>query len=168
MDSALSLKASPRICPQSPSLWACLAGMAMANRELNTAEIAYAAIGEVSVEKEGRRSVTWLFSLYVSSPIHFSVTQGAKHQIHKGAAVQGVALSSPAAVQWTDSGGRGCSPSGWTHLSGHTSQHWPLQLGQVQITCGDTCCNQRKHSLNPLVPLLATNNNTPQKKNPRP
>uniref|UniRef100_H2T232 Intraflagellar transport 80 homolog (Chlamydomonas) n=1 Tax=Takifugu rubripes TaxID=31033 RepID=H2T232_TAKRU len=31
----------------SPSLWACLAGMAMANRELNTAEIAYAAIGEL-------------------------------------------------------------------------------------------------------------------------
>ncbi|KAM6961470.1 intraflagellar transport protein 80 homolog [Aplochiton taeniatus] len=28
-------------------LWACLAGMAMANRELTTAEVAYAAIGEV-------------------------------------------------------------------------------------------------------------------------
>ncbi|XP_058274268.1 intraflagellar transport protein 80 homolog [Hemibagrus wyckioides] len=28
------------------ALWACLAGMAMANRELNTAETAYAAIGE--------------------------------------------------------------------------------------------------------------------------
>uniref|UniRef100_A0A6Q2XZP2 Uncharacterized protein n=1 Tax=Esox lucius TaxID=8010 RepID=A0A6Q2XZP2_ESOLU len=29
------------------SLWACLAGMAMSNRELTTAEVAYAAIGEV-------------------------------------------------------------------------------------------------------------------------
>lgn len=46
---ALWLKSSPHIRPQSQSLWACLAGMAMANRELNTAEIAYAAIGEVSV-----------------------------------------------------------------------------------------------------------------------
>lgn len=46
---ALCLKTSPHIRPQSQSLWACLAGMAMANRELNTAEIAYAAIGEVSL-----------------------------------------------------------------------------------------------------------------------
>uniref|UniRef100_A0A674ND32 Intraflagellar transport 80 homolog (Chlamydomonas) n=1 Tax=Takifugu rubripes TaxID=31033 RepID=A0A674ND32_TAKRU len=36
-----------QLCRFSPSLWACLAGMAMANRELNTAEIAYAAIGEL-------------------------------------------------------------------------------------------------------------------------
>lgn len=32
---------------QDQLLWACLAGMAMANRELTTAEMAYAAIGEV-------------------------------------------------------------------------------------------------------------------------
>ncbi|KAG7264613.1 hypothetical protein CRUP_025075, partial [Coryphaenoides rupestris] len=30
------------------SLWACLAGMAMANRELATAEVAYTALGEVA------------------------------------------------------------------------------------------------------------------------
>ncbi|XP_068173450.1 intraflagellar transport protein 80 homolog [Antennarius striatus] len=38
-----------RLCgfAKDPCLWACLAGMAMANRELTTAEMAYAAIGEV-------------------------------------------------------------------------------------------------------------------------
>ncbi|KAM7413006.1 hypothetical protein PAMA_020407 [Pampus argenteus] len=38
-----------RLCrfAKDQSLWACLAGMAMANRELNTAEMAYAAIGEL-------------------------------------------------------------------------------------------------------------------------
>ncbi|XP_067102166.1 intraflagellar transport protein 80 homolog [Osmerus mordax] len=38
-----------RLCrfAKDQSLWACLAGMAMANRELSTAEVAYAAIGEV-------------------------------------------------------------------------------------------------------------------------
>nr|XP_029529971.1 intraflagellar transport protein 80 homolog [Oncorhynchus nerka] len=38
-----------RLCrfAKDQSLWACLAGMAMANRELTTAEVAYAAIGEV-------------------------------------------------------------------------------------------------------------------------
>lgn len=34
--------------PQDQALWACLAGMAIASRELSTAEVAYAAIGEVS------------------------------------------------------------------------------------------------------------------------
>ena len=34
---------------QDDSLWACLAGMAAAHKELSTAEIAYAAIDEVSV-----------------------------------------------------------------------------------------------------------------------
>lgn len=34
---------------QDQALWACLAGMAMANRELNTAETAYASIREVSI-----------------------------------------------------------------------------------------------------------------------
>lgn len=29
-------------------MWACLAAMAVANRDMTTAEIAYAAIGEVS------------------------------------------------------------------------------------------------------------------------
>lgn len=29
-------------------MWACLAAMAVANRDMNTAEIAYAAIGEVN------------------------------------------------------------------------------------------------------------------------
>lgn len=29
-------------------MWACLAAMAVANREMTTAEIAYAAIGEVN------------------------------------------------------------------------------------------------------------------------
>lgn len=156
---AFWLKASPHIRPQSRSLWACLAGMAMANRELNTAEIAYAAIGEVSVGGEKREKVVFniIVLLFVSSPIHFSVSQGAKHQIHKGAAIQGVALSSPAAVQWPDSGGRGCSPSGWPHLSGHTSQHRSLQLGQVHNTDREhnRSCNRRKRSLNPLVRLLA-------------
>lgn len=37
---------------QDQSLWACLAGMAMANRELTTAEMAYAAIGEVRAESK--------------------------------------------------------------------------------------------------------------------
>lgn len=123
--------------------------MAMANRELNTAEIAYAAIGEVSSgvkKKEEKVDFNIIVLLFVSSPIHFSVTQGAKHQIHKGAAIQGIALSSPAAVQWPDSGGRGRSPSGWTHLSGHTSQHRSLQLGQVQNT-------DRKHMLQPKKTL---------------
>ena len=32
---------------QDPALWACLAGMATSARDLNTAEIAYAAIDEV-------------------------------------------------------------------------------------------------------------------------
>ncbi|XP_028275364.1 intraflagellar transport protein 80 homolog [Parambassis ranga] len=38
-----------RLCrfAKDQSLWACLAGMAMANGELNTAEMAYAAIGEL-------------------------------------------------------------------------------------------------------------------------
>uniref|UniRef100_A0A8C9ZRD1 Intraflagellar transport 80 homolog (Chlamydomonas) n=1 Tax=Sander lucioperca TaxID=283035 RepID=A0A8C9ZRD1_SANLU len=38
-----------RLCrfAKDQSLWACLAGMAMANRELTTAEMAYAAIGEL-------------------------------------------------------------------------------------------------------------------------
>uniref|UniRef100_A0A672GGX2 Uncharacterized protein n=1 Tax=Salarias fasciatus TaxID=181472 RepID=A0A672GGX2_SALFA len=38
-----------RLCrfAKDQSLWACLAGMAMASRELNTAEMAYAAIGEL-------------------------------------------------------------------------------------------------------------------------
>lgn len=39
-----------RLCriAKDQSLWACLAGMAMANRELTTAEMAYAAIGELA------------------------------------------------------------------------------------------------------------------------
>uniref|UniRef100_A0AAQ5Y8Z3 Intraflagellar transport 80 homolog (Chlamydomonas) n=1 Tax=Amphiprion ocellaris TaxID=80972 RepID=A0AAQ5Y8Z3_AMPOC len=39
-----------RLCrfAKDQSLWACLAGMAMANRELTTAEMAYAAIGETN------------------------------------------------------------------------------------------------------------------------
>ncbi|CAL8375185.1 unnamed protein product [Gadus morhua 'NCC'] len=39
-----------RLCrfAKDPALWACLAGMAMANRELATAEAAYTAIGEVA------------------------------------------------------------------------------------------------------------------------
>lgn len=38
-----------RLCrfAKDQSLWACLAGMAMASRELNTAEVAYTAIGDV-------------------------------------------------------------------------------------------------------------------------
>ncbi|XP_053728928.1 intraflagellar transport protein 80 homolog [Synchiropus splendidus] len=38
-----------RLCrfAKDQTLWACLAGMAMASRELNTAEMAYAAIGEL-------------------------------------------------------------------------------------------------------------------------
>ncbi|PWA20251.1 hypothetical protein CCH79_00003920 [Gambusia affinis] len=38
-----------RLCrfAKDQSLWACLAGMAMANRDLSTAEMAYAAIGEL-------------------------------------------------------------------------------------------------------------------------
>lgn len=80
--------------------------MAMANRELNTAEIAYAAIGEVNVKKKKEKMVIYgFFPLYISSAIHLLATQGAKHQIHKGAAIQGVAFSSPAVVQWSDSGG---------------------------------------------------------------
>ncbi|KAK1790557.1 hypothetical protein P4O66_014018 [Electrophorus voltai] len=38
---------TPTCLGQDQSLWACLAGMAVANRELSTAEAAYAAIGEV-------------------------------------------------------------------------------------------------------------------------
>lgn len=39
-----------RLCrfAKDQSLWTCLAGMAMAHRELNTAEMAYAAIGELA------------------------------------------------------------------------------------------------------------------------
>ena len=37
------------ILPQSPELWACLAGMSAASRELSTATIAYASINEVRV-----------------------------------------------------------------------------------------------------------------------
>lgn len=33
--------------PQDPSMWACLAAMAMAAKELSTAEVAFAAIDEV-------------------------------------------------------------------------------------------------------------------------
>ena len=32
---------------QDPALWACLAGMATDARDLNTAEVAYAAVNEV-------------------------------------------------------------------------------------------------------------------------
>lgn len=32
---------------QDQTLWACLAAMAVANKDMTTAEIAYAAIGEV-------------------------------------------------------------------------------------------------------------------------
>lgn len=35
------------VCAQDPSVWACLASMAMASKELNTAEVAFAAIDEV-------------------------------------------------------------------------------------------------------------------------
>ena len=35
---------------QDDSLWACLAGMAAAHKELSTAEIAYAAIDEVNID----------------------------------------------------------------------------------------------------------------------
>lgn len=45
------------------------------------------------------------FSPHIYSAIHLVATQGAKHQIHKGAAIQGVAFSSPAVVQRSDSGG---------------------------------------------------------------
>lgn len=78
--------------------------MAMANRELNTAEIAYAAIGEVGKKERGSFAV-FFSPFYISSAIHLLATQGAKHQIHKGAAIQGVAFSSPAVVQRSDSGG---------------------------------------------------------------
>lgn len=36
---------------QDQTLWSCLAGLAMANRELSTAEVAYAAIGEVNLPR---------------------------------------------------------------------------------------------------------------------
>ena len=36
------------MCPQNETLWACLAAMAAYGKELSTAEIAYAAIDEVS------------------------------------------------------------------------------------------------------------------------
>lgn len=35
-------------CTQEQTTWACLAAMAIANKDMSTAEIAYAAIGEVS------------------------------------------------------------------------------------------------------------------------
>lgn len=54
--------------------------------------------------KEGHLLVFFL-PFYISSAIHLLATQGAKHQIHKGAAIQGVAFSSPAVVQRSDSGG---------------------------------------------------------------
>ena len=34
---------------QDPALWACLAGMAATAQDLNTVEVAYAAINEVSM-----------------------------------------------------------------------------------------------------------------------
>ena len=36
-------------CFQDPALWACLAGMAATAQDLNTVEVAYAAINEVCV-----------------------------------------------------------------------------------------------------------------------
>ena len=38
-----------KLVSQDEALWACLAGMACASRDLATAEIAYAAINEVCV-----------------------------------------------------------------------------------------------------------------------
>lgn len=131
--------------------------MAMANRELNTAEIAYAAIGEVSVGggKEKKWFLTLLFCcLY---PLKF-ISQLAKVQNIKFIKEQ---------------------PSKESHLA-----HLLLFSGQIQeaeavllqagliyqaiqvnidlfnwdryiIPTGNTCCNQRKRSLNPLVRLLA-------------
>ena len=37
----------PHLCEQDPTIWAALAAMAMANKELSTAEVAFAAIDEV-------------------------------------------------------------------------------------------------------------------------
>lgn len=37
---------------QDQTLWSCLAGLAMAHRELSTAEVAYAAIGEVNLRED--------------------------------------------------------------------------------------------------------------------
>lgn len=52
-----------------------------------------------------------------------SVTKGAVHQDHKGAAVQGIILGPHAVVQWSGPGGRGHPATGWSHLQGHSGQH---------------------------------------------
>lgn len=58
--------------------------------------------------------------------------QGALHPLHKGAAVQRVVSGSHAAVQRAGPGGRGHSAASRSRLPGHTSQHRPVQLGEVQ------------------------------------
>lgn len=45
---------------QDQSLWACLAAMSMTHRELTTAEMAYAAIGEVRALSTGSISENML------------------------------------------------------------------------------------------------------------
>lgn len=55
---------------QDQALWACLAGMAMANRELNTAETAYAAIREVSVMYNVMLRKVSVYNVMLSSHLH--------------------------------------------------------------------------------------------------
>lgn len=52
---------------QDDPLWACLAGMAAAHKELSTAEIAYAAIDEVSIHGTLRCNIVMRQYCYICS-----------------------------------------------------------------------------------------------------
>lgn len=100
--------------------------MAMANRELNTAEMAYAAIGEVCFRVGAKTLHSFrrrVASLTVRSVPRPPAGQGAVHPLHQGAAVSGVVPGSRAAVQRSGPRGRGHAAAGGSRLPGRASQH---------------------------------------------
>lgn len=80
-------------------------------------------------------------------PVSYAASEGAVHQLHQGAAVQGVVSGPHAAVQWSGPRGWGHSAASRSHLPGHTSQHQPVQLGEVQYyVCVSVRQETRAHS----------------------
>lgn len=80
-------------------------------------------------------------------PVSYAASEGAVHQLHQGAAVEGVVPGPHAALQWSGPRGWGHSAASRTHLPGHTSQHRPVQLGEVQHNvCASVRQETRAHS----------------------
>lgn len=80
-------------------------------------------------------------------PVSYAASEGAVHQLHQGAAVQGVFSGPHAAVQWSGPRGWGHSAASRSHLPGHTSQHRPVQLGEVQHNVCVFCAARNKGTL---------------------